>query len=36
MSHEDIKSAANERLPGYEISYDYAISQMCYLMTEVY
>ena len=35
MSNEDIKCAASKRRPGYEISYDWAISLMCYLMKEV-
>ena len=33
MSNEDIKCAEKKR-PAYEISYDWTISLMCYLMTK--
>ena len=35
MSNEDIKCPANKRRLGYEISYDWVISLMYFLMTEV-
>ena len=35
MSNEDIEcSGKKKRRPAYEISYDWTISLMCYLMTK--